>query len=186
MKFVKTHIPDVIIIEPNVFEDERGFFMEFYRKNVFSENGIEYDFKQDNHSYSKKGVLRGIHYQLEPYSQGKLVRCIRGRVFDVAVDLRIGSPWFKRYVAVELSAENKKMIWIPPGFGHAFLALEDSEIIYKVTEIYNPSAERGIRWDDPEISIDWPIKNPILSQKDKNFPFLKDAEINFFYSSGPK
>ncbi|WP_461832272.1 dTDP-4-dehydrorhamnose 3,5-epimerase [Aquifex sp.] len=180
--FKKLEIPDVILIEPKVFGDERGFFMETYKSSEFKANGIKYEFVQDNHSRSQKGVLRGLHYQLKPMEQGKLVRCIRGRIWDVAVDIRKGSPWFGKWVAVELSEENKLMLWIPPGFAHGFVALEDgTEVIYKVTKEYSPELDRGIIWNDPDIGIKWPIKNPILSKKDSSLPKLKDAENNFFY-----
>ncbi|HPU44322.1 MAG TPA: dTDP-4-dehydrorhamnose 3,5-epimerase, partial [Dictyoglomaceae bacterium] len=161
--FIKLEIPEVILIEPTVFSDERGFFIETYKLSEFKKNGIDYDFVQDNHSKSKKGVLRGLHYQLKPMEQGKLVRCIKGRIWDVAVDIRKGSPTYRKWVAVELSEDNKKMLWIPQGFLHGFVALEDNtEIIYKVTKEYSKEHDRGIFWNDPEINIKWPIDNPIL------------------------
>uniref|UniRef100_A0A7V6CED5 dTDP-4-dehydrorhamnose 3,5-epimerase n=1 Tax=Thermodesulfobacterium geofontis TaxID=1295609 RepID=A0A7V6CED5_9BACT len=180
-EFIKLEIPDVILIKPLVFQDERGFFMETYKTSDFKINGIFYSFVQDNHSKSKKGVLRGLHYQLNPKAQGKLVRCIKGRIWDVAVDIRKGSPWYGKWVAVELSEDNKHMLWIPPGFAHGFVALEDSEIIYKCTEEYDSTLDRGIIWNDPEIGIKWPLKEPILSKKDAKLPTLKDAENNFVY-----
>ena len=181
-KFRKLEIPDVILIESKVFEDERGFFMETYKASEFKANGIPYDFVQDNHSKSQKGVLRGLHYQLKPMEQGKLVRCIRGRIWDVAVDIRKGSPWYGKWVAIELSEENKLMLWVPPGFAHGFVALEDNtEVIYKVTKEYAPKLDRGIIWNDPDIGIEWPIDNPILSKKDSKLPKLRDAENNFEY-----
>ncbi len=183
-EFVRLEIPEVVLIKPKVFEDARGFFMEAYKASVFAQAGINYAFVQDNHSKSKKGVLRGLHYQLEPKAQGKLVRCIKGKIWDVAVDIRRGSPTFGKWVAVELSEENKYMLWIPPGFAHGFLALEDCEIIYKCTEEYAPELDRGIIWNDPDIAIPWPTDNPILSPKDAKLPRLKDAEINFEYRSG--
>ena len=180
--FKRLEIPDVILIEPKVFRDNRGFFMETYKYSEFQKNGISYEFVQDNHSKSQRGVLRGLHYQLKPMEQGKLVRCIKGRIWDVAVDIRKGSPWYGKWVAVELSEENKLMLWIPPGFAHGFIVLEDdTEVVYKVTKEYSPELERGIIWNDPDINIKWPIENPILSEKDKNFPMLKDAENNFSY-----
>lgn len=182
-EFIKLEIPEVVLIKPKVFEDARGFFMETFKASAFTKAGISYPFVQDNHSKSKKGVLRGLHYQLEPKAQGKLVRCIRGKIWDVAVDIRKGSPTFGKWVAVELSEENKYMLWIPPGFAHGFLALEDCEIIYKCTEEYAPELDRGIIWNDPDIAIPWPIDNPILSPKDAKLPRLKDAEINFEYRS---
>lgn len=180
--FKRLKIPDVILVEPKVFGDERGFFMETYKVSDFKKNGIDYNFVQDNHSKSQKGVLRGLHYQLKPKEQGKLVRCVKGRIWDVAVDIRKGSPWYGEWVAVELSEENKLMLWIPPGFAHGFVTLEDdTEVIYKVTKEYSPDFDRGIIWDDPDLAIDWPIKNPILSKKDRNLPKFKDAENNFAY-----
>ena len=180
-KFKKLEIPDVILIEPVVFTDERGFFIETFKASDFKANNISYEFVQDNHSKSRKGVLRGLHYQLKPMEQGKLVRCIKGKIWDVAVDIRKGSPWYGKWVGVELSEENKLMLWIPPGFAHGFVALEDAEVIYKCTKEYAPQYERGIIWNDPELAIHWPIKNPILSFKDANLPNLKDAENNFEY-----
>lgn len=179
--FKALEIPDVILIEPKVFHDERGFFMEVYKATEFEINGIRYSFVQDNHSYSKKGVLRGLHYQLNPKAQGKIIRCIRGKILDVAVDIRKGSPWYGKWVAVELSEANKLMLWIPPGFAHGFVALEDSEIIYKCTEQYDPALDRGIIWNDPAVSINWTVTDPILSAKDASLPLLKDAENNFVY-----
>lgn len=182
MEFIKLEIPDVVLIRPKVFEDSRGFFMEFFRASVFREAGISFDFVQDNHSRSSRFVLRGFHYQLRPAEQGKLVKCVRGRVLDVAVDIRKNSPWYGKYVAVELSEYNRLMLWIPPGFAHAFLALdEENELIYKVTKEYSPEHERGIVWNDPQIGVRWGVENPILSEKDRNLPPLKDAENNFFY-----
>ena len=180
-EFKKLEIPDVVLVIPKVFGDERGFFMETFKKSDFEKFGIKGDWVQDNHSRSKKGVLRGLHYQLEPKAQGKLVRVVRGMVFDVAVDIRKGSPWYGKWVGVILSEENKYMLWIPPGFAHGFLALEESEVVYKCTAEYAPELDRGIIWNDPEIGIVWPIENPILSPKDSKHPFLKDAENNFVY-----
>ncbi len=183
-EFIKTDIPDVIIVKPKLFSDERGFFLEFYKKSEFEKNGIDTNFVQDNHSKSVKGVLRGLHYQLNPMGQGKLVRCIKGKIFDVAVDIRKGSPTFGNYVGVELSEDNNLMLWIPKGFAHGFLTLsKEAEIIYKVSgSEYSPQHDRSIRWNDPDINIAWPLEeSPILSEKDKNAPLLKDAEINFIY-----
>lgn len=185
-EFIKTDIPDVILVKPKVFCDNRGFFMETYKKSDFESAGIDTDFVQDNHSKSIKGVLRGLHYQKEPFAQGKLVRCIRGKIFDVAVDIRKGSPTFGKWVGYELSEENKLMLWIPKGFAHGFLTLsEEAEVVYKVSGgEYNPDYDAGIRWDDPDIGINWPIEmveEVLLSEKDKNLPFLKDADINFVY-----
>ncbi|HXV18780.1 MAG TPA: dTDP-4-dehydrorhamnose 3,5-epimerase [Candidatus Omnitrophota bacterium] len=180
MKFSKTRIPDVVVIEPVVYGDARGFFLENYRRDVFSKNGIPAEFVQDNHSLSQKGILRGLHYQAAPKAQGKLVRCVRGMVFDVAVDIRKGSPTFGQWISEVLSAENKKMIYIPAGFAHGFLSLEnDTEVLYKTTDFYSPEHERGIAWNDPALGILWPETGvkPVLSEKDKKFPLLKEAVL---------
>lgn len=180
--FKRLEIPDVILVEPVVFEDNRGFFMETYRESHFRQGGIDHRFVQDNHSKSRKNVLRGLHFQLNPMAQGKLVRCIRGKIWDVAVDIRKGSPWFGKWVAVELSEENRLMLWVPPGFAHGFVALEDeTEVIYKVTAEFSPDLDRGIIWNDPDLKIEWPVTDPILSDKDSRLPRLREAEINFTY-----
>lgn len=170
MNISKTKIPDVLIIEPKVFGDERGFFYESYNHKKFEQAvGKEVNFVQDNHSKSTKGVLRGLHFQKAPYSQGKLVRCIVGEVFDVAVDIRENSDTYGEWVGIVLSAENKRQLWIPEGFAHGFLVLsETAEFLYKATNYYHPESEGGIIWNDKNISIDWPIDNNniILSQKD--------------------
>nr|UEO57245.1 dTDP-4-dehydrorhamnose 3,5-epimerase [Morganella morganii] len=170
MNISRTKIPDVLIIEPKVFGDERGFFYESYNhKNFEQAVGKEVNFVQDNHSKSTKGVLRGLHFQKAPYSQGKLVRCIPGEVFDVAVDIRENSDTYGEWVGIVLSAENKRQLWIPEGFAHGFLVLsETAEFLYKATNYYHPESEGGIIWNDKNISIDWPIDNNniILSQKD--------------------
>ena len=181
--FKNTEIPGVILIEPKVLKDERGFFMETYQYSEFKENGIDYVFAQDNHSKSRKDVLRGLHYQLLPKPQGKLVRVIKGSIFDVAVDIRKGSPYFKKWAGCILSGDNNKMLFIPPQFAHGFCVLSDTaEILYKSTNPYSPQNERGIAWNDPEIGIDWPVKEPILSGKDRANPLLKQAENNFVYT----
>lgn len=170
MKITATEVPDVLVIEPRVFGDERGFFLETWSEASFAEAGLDVRFVQDNHSRSAKGVLRGIHYQLTR-PQGKLVRVTAGRVYDVAVDLRRSSPTFGRWVGVELSAENKRMLWVPPGFGHGFLTLEDgTDFLYKCTDFYAPDDERCLAWNDPEIGIAWPPVGfaPIVSQKDQH------------------
>jgi len=178
--FKSLEIPDVILIEPFIFRDERGAFAETYKLSDFKKMGIWHNFIQDNFSISSSGALRGLHYQINPASQGKLVRVGRGRIFDVAVDIRKGSPYFKKWVGIELSEDNQYMLWIPPGFAHGFVALDDNtEVLYKATEEYAPELERGIIWNDPEIGIEWPVKNPILSLKDANFPCLSDADNNF-------
>lgn len=180
MKFFPTKIPDVIIIKPNIFKDDRGFFMESYQKQAFTQAGIPYEFVQDNHSSSQIFTLRGLHYQVTQ-TQGKLVRAVVGEVFDVAVDLRRSSPFFGKWVSARLSAENKHQMWIPPGFGHGFLALsERADVLYKATDYYHKEGERSIRWDDPDLAIDWPIpegEEPLISTKDANAPLLQEAEV---------
>jgi len=181
-KFKKLEISDLIIIEPYVFHDDRGFFMESYKYSDFASYGIDINFVQDNHSCSKKGVIRGLHYQNPPKAQGKLIRVIAGEIFDVAVDIRKGSPTYGKWWGVILSAENKKMFYIPSGFAHGFCVLSDmAEVLYKTTEEYAPEHEAGIVWNDPDINIDWPIKNPIVSPKDAALPRLKDAKNKFVY-----
>ena len=176
MKITKTKLDGVVIIEPDVFGDNRGFFMESWNKKKMEEAGLYYDFVQDNHSKSTvKGTLRGIHFQKGDKAQAKLVRCVKGVVLDVAVDLRKNSPTFKQWVGVELSAENKKQLLIPRGFGHGFVTLtDDVEFLYKADNYYAPEADAGIRWNDPDIGVEWGVENPILSEKDKKNPFLKD------------
>lgn len=174
--FERQKINDVILIKPKVFGDNRGFFMETYKKTDFYANGIDVEFNQDNHSKSSKGVLRGLHYQASPYGQAKIVRCGRGRIYDVAVDIRPNSPTFGQYVKVELSEDNKYMLYIPVGFAHGFVALSDEvELLYKASGEYNPQADRGVLWNDPDINIDWNIDfEPLLSEKDKVQPKLCD------------
>ena len=181
MNFIKTELEGVFIVEPKVFGDHRGFFMESYSKRVFEEAGLHYDFVQDNHSSSTvKGTLRGIHFQRGDKAQAKLVRCARGAVLDVAVDLRPNSPTYKKWVAVELSEENKRQLMIPRGFGHGFVTLTDHvEFLYKADNYYAPEADGNIIWNDPEIGVDWGVTEPILSQKDANAPLLKDAVTDF-------
>lgn len=184
LKFKETSISGLYIVEPIVFQDERGFFLEFFKESDFIKNGIKAKFVQDNHSKSKKWVLRGLHFQDPPYPQGKLIKCIKGEIFDVAVDLRKGSPTFGQWFGIRLSEENKLMLWIPPGFAHGFLTLSDeAEIIYKVSESeYSPNHDRTLRWNDPDIGINWPLPEnvkPILSPKDENAPFLKELTIKF-------
>jgi len=182
-KKIPTKLEGVYILEPTVFEDHRGFFMESYNKKDFEEIGLHFDFVQDNHSLSvKAGTLRGLHYQLHPKAQTKVVRCLKGAIYDVVVDIRIGSPTFGQWVGVILTENNKRQIVVPKEYAHGVLTLVDNtEILYKVDEYYSPEHDRAIRWNDPDLNIDWPISNPILSEKDKNAPFLKDAEINFYY-----
>lgn len=178
MKVVPTTLRDVLILEPKVFGDERGFFYESYNKSVLAECGIRAEFVQDNHSRSAKNVLRGLHYQIKQ-PQGKLVRVVEGEVFDVVVDLRRSSSAFGKWVGVNLSASNKRMLWVPAGFGHGFLVLSEyAEFLYKTTDYYAPEHERCITWNDPEIAIEWPLSGePILSSKDKNGQLLKQAEL---------
>ncbi|HCO5172438.1 TPA: dTDP-4-dehydrorhamnose 3,5-epimerase [Escherichia coli] len=172
MNVIETEIPDVLIFEPKVFGDERGFFFESFNQKVFEEAvGRKVNFVQDNHSRSVKGVLRGLHFQIKPYSQAKLVRCVKGEVYDVAVDIRPESSTYCKWVGVFLSAQNKKQLWIPEGFAHGFVVVSDeAEFLYKTTNYYMPSDEGCIRWDDPALNIDWPMKTNelILSDKDKN------------------
>ena len=180
MKTIDAAIPDVKIIEPAIFGDDRGFFFESYTKAKFEAAiGRSVDFVQDNHSRSGKGVLRGLHYQLPPHAQAKLVRVVVGEVYDVAIDIRKSSPTFGQWVGVLLSEENKRQLWIPEGFAHGFLTLSDHvEFLYKTTDYYAPESDRGIRWDDPQIAIDWNIAEvPTLSPKDQRQPLLVDAEI---------
>lgn len=183
MNILKTDIEDVIIIEPTVFGDYRGWFTETYSKEKFKELGFDIEFIQDNHSFSaKKGTLRGLHFQLNPKAQTKLVRCTRGKILDVAVDIREGSPTYKKWVAIELTEENKKQLLIPKGFAHGFLTLTDNvEVQYKVDEYYSPESDRSIRFDEPEIGVIWGVDSPILSDKDLNAPSLKETDINFKY-----
>jgi len=169
LKILPTSIPDVFIIKNNVFQDERGFFMETYRKTVFAEAGISYSFVQDNHSASRKGTLRGLHYQIKQ-PQGKLLRVVVGEIFDVAVDLRRSSPTFSQWFGVSLSAENKEQLWIPPGLAHGFYVVSEwAELVYKATDYYAPEYERTILWNDPDLGIAWPLHegiDPVVSSKD--------------------
>lgn len=179
MNILDTKIPDVKIIEPKVFGDERGFFLESFNQSIFDKAvGRHVDFVQDNHSMSKKGVLRGLHYQLAPHAQGKLVRCVEGEVFDVAVDIRRSSETFGQWVGVHLSAENNRQLWIPEGFAHGFITLSDRvQFIYKTTNYYAPQSERSILWNDPQINIEWPeVEEMTLSGKDKDGVLLNNAE----------
>lgn len=176
--FLKLELPDLVLVNPRVFPDGRGFFFESYKKSDFEANGISPLFLQDNQSSSTMGVLRGLHYQLHPKAQGKLVRVLKGRIWDVAVDIRKRSPYFRRWYGVELNDQNKQMLYIPAGFAHGFITLsEEVDLHYKCTNEYDIALERGIRWDDPEINILWPRKDPIVSAKDSELPLLKDAEI---------
>ncbi|HEK1692431.1 dTDP-4-dehydrorhamnose 3,5-epimerase [Pseudomonas sp. TWI672] len=180
MHAIPLAIPDVFLFTPKVFGDERGFFFESFNANVFKEvTGLQPDFVQDNHSRSVKGVLRGLHYQLPPHAQGKLVRVVQGEVFDVAVDIRRSSPTFGQWVGAVLSAENKNQLWIPPGFAHGFVTLsETAEFLYKTTDFYSAQSERCITWDDEQIGIEWPANcAPLLSLKDQQGLILSKAEV---------
>lgn len=180
IKFTPTKIPEVILIEPVVFTDRRGFFYETYQKELFAEHGIRTEFVQDNHSCSAKGIVRALHYQLKPKEQAKLVRVVRGEAFDVALDIRKGSRTFGQHVSHILNAENKKAVYVPAGFAHGFCALKDgTELIYKVSSAYSPDHERGILWDDPALGIEWPKLDVgyVLSDKDKRHPTLKNAVL---------
>ncbi|NSL52035.1 dTDP-4-dehydrorhamnose 3,5-epimerase [Calidifontibacillus erzurumensis] len=183
MKITKTKLDGVLILEPKVFGDHRGFFMETYNAKLFQEFGLDINFVQDNHSLSiPAGTLRGLHYQLEPKAQTKLVRCTRGAIYDVAVDIREGSPTFGEWVGVILSEHNKRQLLIPKGFAHGYCTLvEHTEVNYKVDEFYSPEHDRGIFWNDPALGIDWPVSDPVLSEKDQVHPLLKDAENNFSF-----
>lgn len=180
MKADSLALPEVVLIEPGVFSDDRGHFFEAFSQRAFTEaTGVDLTFVQDNQSRSRPWVLRGIHYQLDPYAQGKLVRVVRGAVYDVAVDLRRSSATFGQSVAVELSEANRRQLWVPPGFGHGFLALADgADLLYKTTEYYSPQSDRSIRWDDGDLGIEWPLTQaPLLSDKDRAAPGLNDAEV---------
>jgi dTDP-4-dehydrorhamnose 3,5-epimerase len=181
MKITETKLKDCFLIEPNVFQDNRGFFLESYSEKKFKELGITTIFRQDNHSMSlKKGVLRGLHFQLPPHTQTKLVRVTQGSVFDVAVDLRKNSPTFGKWAGFTLTADNFHMLYIPQGFAHGFCTLEDNtEFMYKNDNFYTPDFEGAIRWDDPQLNIDWPVKNPVFSDKDAKAPYLKDFDSPF-------
>ncbi len=176
--FRKTGIDEIVVIEPQLYGDQRGFFLETYRESDFRKWGIADVFVQDNHSFSVKGVIRGLHYQIPPRAQAKLIYVVQGAVLDVAVDVRRGSPTFAKFVSEELSDSNRWMMYIPEGFAHGFCALTDSvHIIYKCTREFSPEHDSGVRWDDEEIGIDWPVDAPILSERDRNLPFLREAVV---------
>lgn len=183
MKVEPTAIPDVLLITPQIFGDERGFFLETYAKKRYREAGITASFVQDNLSQSKKGALRGFHWQAPPHTQGKLISVVQGRVLDVALDIRVGSPTFGKHVAIELNSEKRQQLWIPEGFAHAFLILEDDTIFtYKATNLYAPDYDRGIIWNDPDVGVEWPTDNPTLSEKDLVLPLFKDVHSEFTYT----
>jgi len=178
LSFVKTAIPGVLIIEPDIFKDDRGFFMETYHKGRYAKGGMDMPFVQDNHSHSRKGTLRGLHYQLK-HPQDKLVYVITGEIFDVAVDIRRGSPTFGKWVGVHLSEENHRQIFIPKGFAHGFCVMsETADVIYKCTDLYAPDDDHGVYWADPDIGIEWPVEKPIISEKDSRNPRLNDIPEN--------
>lgn len=180
-KFEPLKIPGLILISSDCYSDDRGFFQESYRRDAFRKVDIP-DFVQDNRARSCLNVLRGLHYQLNPSAQGKLVQCVHGCVFDVAVDIRVGSPTYGNWFGVELSAENHQMIYVPEGFAHGYCALTPgAEVMYKTTRYWSPQHERAIRWNDPQIGVQWPVSTPIISEKDLAAPFLASADINFVY-----
>ena len=172
--FTGTSLKGVILIESKVFADSRGYFMESFKSSHFKKAGIDFDFLQDNHSFSRSGVIRGLHYQKYPMEQGKLVSVISGKIFDVAVDIRPNSETFSRWLGTVLSDKNRTILWIPPGFAHGFQALRDSHVYYKATSEFSPKHEMGIRWNDPTIAIKWPLDNPFVSEKDSDLPFFVD------------
>ena len=178
MKFIKTDLESVWLIEPAVFKDDRGHFLEAFRKEIFRQHGLEFDFVQDNISTSTRGTLRGLHYQKPPHSQVKLVMAITGEILDVAVDLRQNSPTFGNYFSTNLNSQNRKMMLVPAGFAHGFSVLsETATVFYKCSNYYDKASERGVRWNDPELNIDWKIESPILSEKDQSLPLLKDITL---------
>jgi dTDP-4-dehydrorhamnose reductase/dTDP-4-dehydrorhamnose 3,5-epimerase len=185
LNIIKTEIEGVVIVDLKVFGDNRGWFAETYSKEKFHQLGVDVEFIQDNHSFSaQKGVLRGLHFQQPPMAQTKLVRCTRGEILDVAVDIRKGSPTYKKWVAVKLTEENKRQLLVPKGFAHGFVTLTDNvEVHYKVDQYYSPENDRGIRYDDPEINVDWGVEDPILSEKDLKAPLFKDCDIDFVYEA---
>ncbi len=173
--FKRLDIDGLVLVEPRVFPDDRGFFLESYKESEFAKGGLPHRFVQDNHSLSKKNVIRGLHFQRDPRSQGKLVRVVRGAVWDVAVDLREASPTYKKWLGIELSAENCRMLYVPAGFAHGFISLaDDTHLLYKCTEEYDAALDGGIRWDDPDIGVEWPVREPVVSDKDRVLPYLKD------------
>jgi len=181
-KFQKSEIPEVIIVEPQTFPDERGFFMESFKESIFIDNGINAKFVQDNYSHSIKGVLRGLHYQKNPKAQAKLVMVTRGEIFDVAIDIRNGSPTYGKWVSEILSEQNHRLLYVPEGFAHGFCVTSDeADVLYKVNTEYSHEHERGILWNDPSLDIKWPMDKPIITQKDLQLPTLKNADNNFVY-----
>jgi dTDP-4-dehydrorhamnose 3,5-epimerase len=181
-KFSLLEIPGLVLVQTQTFGDNRGFFSELYKHSDFVREGIREHFVQDNYSKSAKGVLRGLHYQKFPAAQGKLIMCMRGRIWDIVVDIRKGSPFYGKWISKELTDENRLMLYVPPGFAHGFQVLSDAaEILYKCTDEYSPANDRGIIWNDPVINIAWPIKDPVLSDKDIAHPTLHDSDNNFIF-----
>lgn len=181
MTFTELELKDLILVTPNVFGDERGFFMETYNKQTFSNAGLSMEFVQDNHSKSTAGVLRGLHFQQHPYAQGKLVRATKGSIWDVVVDLRKDSPTYRKVAKVLLDDKDKRMLYVPVGFAHGFVTIEDCEVQYKCTNLYHKASEGGIRWDDPSLKIDWGIENPLVSTKDQELPYLDEIESSLTF-----
>jgi dTDP-4-dehydrorhamnose 3,5-epimerase len=182
-EFMTLDLPGPVLVRSRVFGDDRGFFLELYKHSDFVKGGIREHFVQDNYSRSARGVLRGLHYQKLPAAQGKLVICVKGSIFDVAVDIRKGSPQYGRWAGVELTEQNKLMLYVPPGFAHGFQVLsETAEVMYKCTDEYSPPEDRGIIWNDPDVNIAWPLKDPVLSGKDKVHPLLREADNNFLWT----
>jgi len=186
--FKKLKIPDVILVEPKTFPDDRGFFRESYKESEFIKNGINTKFVQDNYSHSSKGTLRGLHYQKDPKAQAKLVTAIKGEIFDVAVDIRKNSPTYGQWVGETLSEQNHNLLYVPQGFAHGFCVLSDqADVIYKVNNEYSPADDRGMLWNDHDVNVKWPIQNPVLSEKDQKQPLLKDADNDFvFHTDNPQ
>jgi dTDP-4-dehydrorhamnose 3,5-epimerase len=182
-EFRNVEIPGPLLIQPQVFGDNRGFFLEMYKHSDYAQAGIREHLVQDNYSRSERGVLRGLHYQKAPYAQGKLVTCLRGAIYDVAVDIRKSSPSFGKWVGIELSEENKFLFYVPQGFAHGFQVLSESaDVLYKCTSEYSPANDRGIIWNDPDIAVPWPLKDPLLSTKDRIHPRLQDSDNNFAFT----
>ena len=180
MEFLTTDIAGLLIIKPDIFRDDRGYFFESYNQDKFDESGLDVTFVQDNESKSAKGIIRGLHFQSPPFEQGKLVRVVKGSILDVAVDIRRKSPTYGKWSSVKLSGENKWMYWIPPGFAHGFVSLEDDTVVfYKCTNVYNKDAERSIIWNDPVLHIDWGVKEPMVSEKDNKAPGFKELNTPF-------
>lgn len=182
-KFSPLELPGLVVVEPRVFTDSRGSFLETYKRSDFARAGIQEHFVQDNCSRSSRGVLRGLHFQIPPRAQGKLVQCVSGAIYDVAVDIRQGSPSYGQWAGIELSGENNRMLYLPPGFAHGFLVLSGSaDVVYKCTDEYAPENDRGIIWNDPAIGIQWPEPHPLLSDKDRLLPLLSSTESGFRYA----